>query len=74
MHTEHCDMSLRHARWRKSTFSGDQGNCVEVADGIPCAVPVRDSKCPDGPALAFAPAAWQAFLTGLRDGSLSAGS
>ncbi|MYV51188.1 DUF397 domain-containing protein [Streptomyces sp. SID3212] len=28
-------MDLGHATWRKSSFSGDQGNCVEVADGVP---------------------------------------
>lgn len=35
--------------WRKSTFSGEQGACVEVSntlDGL------RDSKCPHGGVLA----------------------
>ncbi|NBM17939.1 DUF397 domain-containing protein, partial [Streptomyces sp. GC420] len=30
--------------WRKSSYSeGGADNCVEVADGIPAVVPVRDS-------------------------------
>ncbi|WP_327235473.1 DUF397 domain-containing protein [Streptomyces sp. NBC_01317] len=34
---KHCiepGVDLGHATWRKSSFSGDQGNCVEVADGV----------------------------------------
>ncbi|MEU2667800.1 DUF397 domain-containing protein [Streptomyces sp. NPDC007164] len=49
--------------WFKSSCSGDEGGaCVEVA-AYPAAVPVhvRDSKNPEGPALALAPAARAAF-------------
>ncbi|WP_240667716.1 DUF397 domain-containing protein [Streptomyces luteoverticillatus] len=49
--------------WRKSSYSGnDAGNCIEIAPGIPDFVPVRDSKCPQGPALIFPTAAWAAFV------------
>lgn len=56
------------ARWRKSSYSsGDESdNCVEVADGVPGVVPVRDSKVPQGPALVINAPAWQAFVAGLR--------
>ncbi|CAG7639814.1 DUF397 domain-containing protein [Actinacidiphila bryophytorum] len=55
--------SLTHARWRKSTYSdGTGGNCVQVADDGAGVVPVRDSKDPQGPVLAFTPAAWTAFV------------
>ncbi|MFJ9677056.1 DUF397 domain-containing protein [Streptomyces sp. NPDC101194] len=55
------------ATWRKSTYSGTNGGeCVEVADGLPCAVPVRDSKKPDGPVLMVGADAWQSFVDGLR--------
>ncbi|MGW4637539.1 DUF397 domain-containing protein [Sphaerisporangium sp. NPDC004334] len=57
---------LRNAQWRKSTFSADQGNCVEVASNLPGLVGVRDSKNPGGPQLAFTPAEWSAFVTGLK--------
>ncbi|MFI1829639.1 DUF397 domain-containing protein [Streptomyces sp. NPDC020412] len=49
--------------WRKSSYSSGAGdNCVEVADNIPGTVPVRDSKNPTGPALAFGIDAWAAFV------------
>jgi hypothetical protein len=51
------------ARWRKSTYSdGNGGSCVEVADGVPGVVPVRDSKVPGGPALVIGSAAWTEFI------------
>ncbi|MFC8584916.1 DUF397 domain-containing protein [Streptomyces sp. NPDC057217] len=58
---------LTGARWRKSSYSGTNGGeCVEIADGFPGAVPVRDSKNPAGPALVMGAEAWQAFVEGLR--------
>lgn len=57
------------ARWRKSSYSGAEGgDCVEVADGVPGLVPVRDSKDPQGPALLFPTDAWSAFLRGVKAG------
>ena len=46
--------------WHKSSYSGDQGACVEVATATD-AVAVRDSKDPSGPVLVFPAAAWTAF-------------
>ncbi|MER7753145.1 DUF397 domain-containing protein [Kitasatospora sp. NPDC097643] len=58
--------------WRKSSYSGnDGGNCIEVALGfLPGAVPVRDSKDPDGPTLLFPAASWDSFLAAVRSGEL----
>src|SRR6478752_534988 len=40
---------LSTAVWRKASYSnGDGGECLEVADGLPGLVPVRDSKTPGG--------------------------
>ncbi|GAA1992317.1 DUF397 domain-containing protein [Kitasatospora viridis] len=47
--------------WHKSSHSGPNGNCVEVAVPAEAVVAVRDSKDPAGPRLHFSPAAWQAF-------------
>ncbi|MDX2677327.1 DUF397 domain-containing protein [Streptomyces soliscabiei] len=56
--------------WRKSSYSGaDQGNCVEVIDNYPAAVPVRDSKTPHGPALLVPVAGWAAFVGAVKDGA-----
>ncbi|MYS90426.1 MULTISPECIES: DUF397 domain-containing protein [Streptomyces] len=50
--------------WRKSSYSdGGDNNCLEVADGHPGVVPVRDSKQPDGPILVFGESPWASFLT-----------
>ena len=54
-------------QWRKSTYSNqDGGDCVEVGEGHPALVPVRDSKSPATGTLLFPALAWQAFLTTLR--------
>ncbi|MFI6156508.1 DUF397 domain-containing protein [Kitasatospora sp. NPDC051170] len=55
-----------NAKWRKSSYSAQEGQCVEVADGFPGLVPVRDSKDPSGPALVFPADAWQSFVTAIR--------
>lgn len=45
--------------WRKSSFSGSQANCVEVAARD--RVLVRDTKNKSGAVLRFTPAAWRRF-------------
>ncbi|WP_418956964.1 DUF397 domain-containing protein [Streptomyces tritici] len=61
------EYDLSNARWRKSSYSdGNGGECVEVATGIGPVVPVRDSKVPDGDVLLVSPAAWAAFVAGVR--------
>ena len=59
---------LRTAAWRKSSYSTPSGNCVEAA-GLTGGVALRDSRFPDGPALVFAGAEWDAFLCGVRAGT-----
>jgi Domain of unknown function (DUF397) len=59
--------NLSRARWKKSSRSSANGQCVEMAD-LDGAVAVRDSKDPTGPVLIFTPAEWAAFLSGAKDG------
>ena len=47
--------------WHTSSYSTGNGACVQVAPA-PDRVLVRDSKNPEGPALAVPPTAWRAFL------------
>ncbi|MEO3749888.1 DUF397 domain-containing protein [Streptomyces sp. B6B3] len=57
---------LSAVAWRRSSYSNTSGgNCLEVADGFPGAVPVRDSKNP-GPALVVSADAWAAFVAEIR--------
>ncbi len=60
------------ARWFKSSHSGGSQDCVEVAFLPDGKVGVRDSKNPTGPALAFAPADWDAFTAAVKLGGLIA--
>jgi hypothetical protein len=57
---------LSHATWRKSSHSGQDGNCIEVAADIPGVIAVRDSKDPDGPAIKLSHSAWAAFIQDVR--------
>ncbi|SIO88105.1 DUF397 domain-containing protein [Nocardiopsis sp. JB363] len=53
--------------FRKSSYSGGNGNCVEVAD-TPAFSAVRDTQNRELVALAYGPAEWRAFLhTAKRD-------
>ncbi|MEV4127984.1 DUF397 domain-containing protein [Nocardia sp. NPDC049707] len=62
---------LSQAPWFKSSHSGSQGACVEVAWLAGGDVGIRDSKNPTGPALVFTPAEWDAFAAGMREGEFT---
>ncbi|MEU5959961.1 DUF397 domain-containing protein [Micromonospora parva] len=60
---------VRDGVWRKSTRSGGEGDCVEVA-GFADTVGVRDSKDRQGPVLTFTESAWSDFVASTRMGQL----
>jgi Domain of unknown function (DUF397) len=70
--------------WRKSSYSGANGSCVEVAPvsgdvlgaaaGAAAAsagrIAVRDTKDRSGPALVFSARQWRAFTAGIKNDEL----
>jgi hypothetical protein len=60
------DIDLSRADWHKSSYSSQDGNCVEVAMNLPGVVAVRDSKEPAGPVLVVSVDAWREFLARAR--------
>jgi len=60
---------LSEAKWFKSSRSGGQTDCVEVAWLQGQQIGVRDSKNTTGPTLVFAPGTWDALTASVRNGS-----
>jgi hypothetical protein len=52
-------------RWRKSSFSGNGGNCVEIGDDVR-RVLVRDTQDRTGPVLRFTVDAWRRFAAEVK--------
>ncbi|MBN1171134.1 MAG: DUF397 domain-containing protein [Micromonosporaceae bacterium] len=64
-------MTSSYSRWRKSTRSGPQADCVEVAvrdDGL--MVGVRDSKAVTGVVVSFTSQQWVSFLGQVKRGAI----
>ena len=59
-------IDLSRAEWRKSSYSSQDGNCVEVATDMTGTIAVRDSKDPQGPALAVSCHDWQVFVRRIK--------
>lgn len=59
---------LDSATWRKSSYSGGNGTCVEV--GFAAAViAVRDTKDSESGTLAVSSERWSAFVVGIKRGA-----
>jgi len=61
---------LSRAKWRTSSYSGSNGNCVELAADSGAQVLVRDTKDREGPVLAFRPGIWRRFAMDVKADSL----
>lgn len=61
--------STTNLTWRKSSHSGGNGACVEIAVPDTLSIAVRDSKDPEGPQLHFSNAAWAAFASAVAAGA-----
>ena len=62
--------NLCTARWRKSSYSGHNGSCVEVAVAGPL-VGVRDSKSTGTGHLTITTREWTTFIGAVRGNRLS---
>jgi hypothetical protein len=61
---------LTGAKWRKSSTSGAEHDCVEVAELPSGGRAVRDSKNPERAPLCFTASEWAAFREGVIAGEL----
>ena len=61
------------AAWKKSSYSGAHGDCVEVRAPEPGGIAVRDSKDPQGPTLSFDAGAWASFVAEVEAGLFGRG-
>jgi hypothetical protein len=55
-----------HSAWRKSTYSANGSECIEVADNLSGFVSVRDSKNVYIQELTFRSAEWTRFVGHLK--------
>ena len=60
---------LSGSRWRKSSRSGAQNDCVELVVAHVGAA-VRDSKNPEAGLVSFATPGWDAFMGVVKEGRL----
>jgi hypothetical protein len=56
------EIDLSRAEWHKSSYSSQDGNCVEVARNLPGLVAVRDSREPGRAKLLVSQETWQVFI------------
>ncbi|MEU5794280.1 DUF397 domain-containing protein [Streptomyces sp. NPDC047813] len=60
------------APWRKSSYSGSNGDCVELAE-LGNSVTLRDSKDYQGPVVSVGWRAMTTFVSALKSGHMVAG-
>lgn len=61
------EQGLFNQVWRKSSYSGGGGECIEVGGDLPGIIAVRDSKDMAGPRLFIAATGWKRFIDLLKE-------
>lgn len=64
-------LSVDELAWTKSSYSGTNGDCLEVAQLPSESRAVRDSKVLYGPVLGFSAAHWAKFTAGVKAGQIA---
>lgn len=57
-----------NVKWIRSSYSGSQGECVEMATLPDGSRAVRHSRRPQAEVIIYTAAEWRAFLAGAKDG------
>lgn len=58
------------SKWKKSSYSQGDGNCVEWKEEGDGSFLFRNSKDPNGPAVAYTRSEIEAFVLAVKDGEL----
>ncbi|WP_106436586.1 DUF397 domain-containing protein [Streptomyces milbemycinicus] len=61
-------MQGNRSGWFKSSYSMQNGDCVEVRNQAVSGMDLRDSKVSNGPVLTFTASEWTMFIRGVRAG------
>lgn len=65
-------MQANQSRWFKSSYSAQNGDCVEARRRAEGGLDLRDSKDSSSPVLAFEAHHWAAFATAVKEGTVRA--
>jgi Domain of unknown function (DUF397) len=62
-------LPVTQLEWRRSSFCGSHGSCVEVAETVGGGIAIRHGEAPGtGSVLFFSRDEWEAFVAGVKAG------
>ncbi|WP_052850520.1 DUF397 domain-containing protein [Streptomyces avicenniae] len=65
-------MQKQNATWHRSSYSGQNGECVEARHRAHDGIDLRDSKHNHGPIITIDTHSWTTFTTALQNGAFDA--